>query len=546
MIALLLSLMSPAHACGGLFCQSLDEPVDQSGEKIVFEVDEDEGKTTMDVLVSYQGPAEEFAWIVPVAGVPQLGISDPRLFSLIDARTKMRIQKLQTFAQTCEPHTIDTWFANDALDADPGAVPEASDDGAGGITIHAKEQVGPYDTVTLSGSSGEAVIGWLQENGYFFTDSVGPALDPYVADGQAFVALKLTKGNDAGDMEPLQLTWAGTTPAIPIQLTALAAQPDMPVDVYLLGAGRGIPTNYNHVVLNHRRIDWFRPNKQDMDELLSEAANEAGGHGFNTQSAIAGSQLAESIAVADLTESTFDSATTLSEVVDLLRWRQGVPTDTDLLNLLEASFPMDPLPEGASSAQDVFNCPDCYTPVAVSAEQAEAFSAAMYSAYVTWPTELKARLDGPTVTHLRSTLSPAEMTLDPMFSFNPDLAEVPALRTAQVEWDCKERTGILTFADGDWVEITADDSKPQGTDGMSAYMDDVTQLPAALRIEQMGESGPANPVVDNTPEPGTGEPSDVPSAEPTDVAGCGCNQGGSPAPWLALGLLVLPFRRRQR
>ena len=43
----------------------------------------------------------------------------------------------------------------------------------------------------------------------------------------------------------------------------------------------------------------------------------------------------------------------------------------------------------------------------------------------------------PVLTRLYTTLSAGEMTLDPVFDFNPDLPEVSKLRTAAARWECE-------------------------------------------------------------------------------------------------------------
>ena len=50
-----LALPSPAAACGGFFCSN--QPIDQSGENIVFSIEED-GSIEAHVQILYQGPSE--------------------------------------------------------------------------------------------------------------------------------------------------------------------------------------------------------------------------------------------------------------------------------------------------------------------------------------------------------------------------------------------------------------------------------------------------------------------------------------------------------
>ena len=66
----LIATTPAADACGGFFCNRTD-PVDQSGEDILFSVDKDSDTTTAHIQIAYEGAAEDFAWIVPVAHAPR-------------------------------------------------------------------------------------------------------------------------------------------------------------------------------------------------------------------------------------------------------------------------------------------------------------------------------------------------------------------------------------------------------------------------------------------------------------------------------------------
>lgn len=65
--ALLITLpTADARACGGFFCGQ--QPVDQTAERILFEVGD--GSVTMTTQISFNGKAEDFAWILPLSAVP--------------------------------------------------------------------------------------------------------------------------------------------------------------------------------------------------------------------------------------------------------------------------------------------------------------------------------------------------------------------------------------------------------------------------------------------------------------------------------------------
>src|SRR5262245_40767465 len=60
---------APARACGGFFC-SQAQPVNQAAERITFSQNGD-GTVTAVIQILYQGPSENFSWLLPISTVPQ-------------------------------------------------------------------------------------------------------------------------------------------------------------------------------------------------------------------------------------------------------------------------------------------------------------------------------------------------------------------------------------------------------------------------------------------------------------------------------------------
>src|SRR5260221_8789472 len=58
-----------ASACGGFFCNAA-QPVNQAAEGILF-ADNDDGTTTAVIQIRYQGPSQNFSWLLPLSSVPK-------------------------------------------------------------------------------------------------------------------------------------------------------------------------------------------------------------------------------------------------------------------------------------------------------------------------------------------------------------------------------------------------------------------------------------------------------------------------------------------
>ena len=75
----------PAQACGGFFCDNA-QPVNQAAERIIF-THNGYGTVTSVVQILYQGPAERFAWVLPVPGRPEVGVSSNLAFARLQQGT---------------------------------------------------------------------------------------------------------------------------------------------------------------------------------------------------------------------------------------------------------------------------------------------------------------------------------------------------------------------------------------------------------------------------------------------------------------------------
>jgi hypothetical protein len=260
-----------AEACGGFFCSRT--PVDQTAEHILFTINPDVTVSAY-VQISYAGDKDNFAWIVPVPGVPKLATDFPELaFQALDVATQP-----QYFKNVCFAPEFAAPGAGGARSADAGAVAN------NGVNVISRQVVGPYDTTTLEGTSADLIVQWLQTNGYRITDKMIPVLAPYVADGMKFVALRLTPQAGVSDVKPLTMTYPGNQPWIPIRLTAVAAQPEMGIVAWVLGDKRYAPDNYQDLKIADSLITFDQyGNQNNYLTVVSKEADKVGGEAFVTE-----------------------------------------------------------------------------------------------------------------------------------------------------------------------------------------------------------------------------------------------------------------------
>lgn len=542
-LAAALTLTSPAAAlaCGGLFCDN-SQPVNQAAERILFARD---GETMhMHVRITYQGPPTEFGWLLPTARDVEVGLSSEQLFLNLDTSFAPRFTLQTEFEEGCEfQNRADGPFADGGL-----AAPDAG--AGGGVQVLSREAVGPFDIATLLPETVDDLRAWLDDNGYQIPPETDATLQPYVARGLAFVAVKLLPDRESGDISPLRLSFSAQRPAIPIVPTSVAANPDMGIIVHVLGEHRAIPVNYRHVVINETAIDW-QSGGQNYADVVSQAADEADGQAFATD--YAGPAGAPPQPYGEGTLIGVREATTGQQIIDELGLFDLFfqPLDADLQRVLPTGLI---LPDDITLA-DYLNCPSCYDGRGVEVD-GEAL-AARIETEINEPRRHLVDLfrDNGYLTRLYGTMSPAEMVLDPEFDLNPDLGEVPNRRVAIQRVGCGDdgfdfANAIIETPSGLRFRLV-DGQNPNAIrrqDGETVRGEDV---PGAQVIERALTAGQSEIVDDRTDaieDRNAPALEDGPGGSVGGTGGCACDASdGAPASTLALlGLLTALGLRRRR
>jgi hypothetical protein len=528
----LIGLGSEALACGGFFCDSV-QPVEQTGEVVIFEVEG--GMVTTHARIDYSGPAEDFAWVLPAAGVPELFLSTQALFDRLEVFTGPEL----ALSRQLEPGCASDSDADTDADADSDADTDGDTDT---VQVLSVQDVGPYEAVVVDAASPEVLVDWLQDNGYGVPDNFTEAVSPYLSGGMNFVALKLDKSATAGTLPPLGIRWQGERPSIPITLTQVAATANMPLTVYVFGDVRAVPLSYLHVQLNPLVWDWFGLDPRWADGI-GRAADEAGGRAFATTYAGEPSLYWS----CDLYQPEG-----LDALTGALAWFQALPyhgfsRDPELINVLRQHVPA---PDGVDELS-FYNSPYDY-PYEWAQLDATFDPVAATEDLVLRIVEPCERVDqmltdSPYVTRMVSLISPEEMVVDPVFGFNPELPEVDRRLDATLVYDCETEQATLDLPGGYRFEgVPAPGAQPEW-----AWIDE-HRSPAALVIEQLSEAGEGEILTDLREEfTAAAEATQQPQGEgegddETTLAGsgCGCDTGG-PASGAAL-LLVLALASRRR
>ncbi|MBK8256293.1 MAG: DUF2330 domain-containing protein [Polyangiaceae bacterium] len=124
-----LASSNDASACGGCFVQQ-SENTQVSGHRMILSVSPE--ATTLWDQITYTGAPESFAWVLPIKGTVEVGISSDALFQVLDQYTQVTVASPSI---SC-PNSCN-------FDGGGGAGAGVGGGGGGGVTVLDQEVVGP-------------------------------------------------------------------------------------------------------------------------------------------------------------------------------------------------------------------------------------------------------------------------------------------------------------------------------------------------------------------------------------------------------------------
>ena len=522
------TLQSPrvAVACGCFHTEMTSaSPVVQAGERILFVTDQ--GQVTAHIQIQYSGAASDFGWLLPLPSLPTLEVGSNDLFAKLQALTAPVFTLTTTYDCNSNSTTLCVGFG---ANASSGGFYGGAPDMAPPSPLVIADSIGPYDYAVLKADDATALLDWLKQNHYSTPPGSDALVTPYIHPGAFFLALKLHAGKSAGDIQPIVVHYASDLPMIPLRLTALSAVPQMGVLVWMLGETRAIPRNYYHVVVNEGALNWTTA--ANYDDLLVRAIGEAPNHhAFVTEYAGTSKILVGKISSTAYNAAIFAAITDALAFVIALKNMFPYPFTPPLSSILAARLPepKELVAEGLK-AEDFYTRPvealqhwkDQYpnaAPIVFDAKTAAGEIDQRVAAPLRTTAGLFAKY--PYLTRLHTVLAPADMTADPVFSFNPDLPEVSNHRTATLANDCDGNADLIT---ADVTTFWPAGRLPSG-------------LPASLRIETLSEAGAPMVLTNNTDQ--------------SHAKGGGCaltrkGRRGGDLCLIALAVLLVRLGRRKR
>lgn len=238
-------------------------------------------QTTLYDQIRYTGNPSSFAWVLPIAGTVNVGLSADTVFQTLENLTQTTVQSPPT---GCPGRTDCT---EELASAGRGSADSGSSGSSGGVDVLKQETVGPYATVQLRSTDPQALDTWLTTNGFAIPADVKPVIAAYVGEKFDFLALKLLPGKDVTSMRPVRVTTSGAAAVLPLRMVAAGTGANVGVALWVVGEGRYEPQNFPFFTLRSEDLTWdWATNTSNYKELRAAKTTELAGKGWEVESSI--------------------------------------------------------------------------------------------------------------------------------------------------------------------------------------------------------------------------------------------------------------------
>ena len=289
-IAIGLSLATPAlaafaerdaAACGGCFHPPTQTATDITDERMLLAAST--AQSTLYDQIRYSGSPSSFAWVLPIHGTVDVGLSADVLFDSIDVLTATQIVPPEP---NCPPPpNCGGGFGGSRA---AGAAADAAAAFAPPVTVTKAENVGPYATVQLHSTDASALDNWLAQNGFNIPVEVVPVINQYVAEGFDFLAMKLLPNQGVQAMRPVRVTTPGGSLSLPLRMAAIGTGVAVGITIWVVSDGRYEPQNFPFFRIEDSALVWdFRINLSNYTTLRAQNEAALGGKGWEIESSIA-------------------------------------------------------------------------------------------------------------------------------------------------------------------------------------------------------------------------------------------------------------------
>jgi hypothetical protein len=190
-------------------------------------LDRERGEVRLIPNLRFRGESEVFALVVPTPARPELELASRDIwdeaFRLTAPAVGRRFADSSPFGCSDEDIVLE-----------PGLSQED-------VAIHGRETLGGFEATIISSGDPDALVGWLQENGFEIRDEDAAKFGPFVERGWFFTAMKPDTSAPGGEMppggwdnnvDPIMFVYEAGSFELPVPLLSINRAETLPVVVY--------------------------------------------------------------------------------------------------------------------------------------------------------------------------------------------------------------------------------------------------------------------------------------------------------------------------
>ncbi len=265
-----------ARACGGCFQPPTQTATDITDERMLLSVSPKQ--TTLYDQIRYSGNPKSFAWVLPIKGTVDVGLSADVLFDSVAVLTDTTITAPTV---NCAPPPSNCAFPQSASGSANGG--SAGD----GVTVTKAENVGPYATVQLHATDSSALETWLSDNGFQIPADQKPIIDQYVKEGFDFLAMKLLPNQGVSSMRPVRVTSPGASLSLPLRMAAIGTGATVGITIWVVSEGRYEPQNFPFFHIDDKDLVWdFGTSSSNYTALRAQHATDSQNKGWEMEASL--------------------------------------------------------------------------------------------------------------------------------------------------------------------------------------------------------------------------------------------------------------------
>ncbi len=236
---------TPARACGGCFSQQQTQnPTVVTDHRMILSVSV--AQTTLYDQIGYSGSPESFAWVLPIAGTANVGLSADVVFDSLNALTQTTIYAPPHQLPCRRPQNCNSFGARRRR---VGGVRRGRQHPQAGGRRPVRDRAAPGDR---SASARQ----WLTSHGYAVPGDIEPSSHAYVSEGFDFLAMKLVPGAGRQVDAARARHDRGRSPSLPLRMVAAGTGATVGITLWVVGEGRYEPQNFPWFRIEDSELVW--------------------------------------------------------------------------------------------------------------------------------------------------------------------------------------------------------------------------------------------------------------------------------------------------